>query len=258
MINNIARCGNFTSSEIVALTKKAKNQKDFGAPALTYIEETNFERKLGRSIDDEKTAKPLTWGKLVEGRVFNLLGLEYTLSSTETDVHPSIPFWSGSKDGQKFDEGGTVIDIKSPITLKSFCQLVDPLYQGLAGTDVINAIRDNHKDGDKYYWQLVSNAIINGCRYAELIVYMPYKSELEDIKLMAQRVDGAEASKHYWIAMAGEDELPFLLDGGYYKNLNIIRFEVPAADKELLTECVLRAGEKLIKRPILELENQLV
>jgi hypothetical protein len=249
MIGNINRVGNFTSSEIVALTKKAKNGKDFGAPALTYIEETNFERKLGRSIDDEKTAKPLTWGHLIEGRVFDLLGLEYTLSSTETDIHPTIPFWSGSKDGQKFDEGGTVIDIKSPFTLKSFCQLVDPLYRGLTGIDAINDVRDNHKDGEKYYWQLVSNAIINGCRFSELIVYMPYKSELDEIKLMAQQVDGAEASKHYWIAMAGDDELPFLLDDGYYKNLNIIRFEVPEADKKLLTECVLRAGAELIPHP---------
>lgn len=248
MIGNINRVGNFTSSEIVALTKKAKNGKDFGAPALTYIEETNFERHLGRSIDDEKTAKPLTWGHLVEGRVFNLLGLEYTLCSSQTIVHPDIPFWSGSPDGEK-DSDDTVIDIKSPITLKSFCQLVDPLYRGLTGMDAMNDVRENHKDGEKYYWQLVSNAVIRRRRFAELIPYMPYKSELEDIRLMAQQVDAQEMSKHYWIAMAGEDELPFLLDDGYYKNVNIIRFEVPVADKKLLTECVLRAGEMLINQP---------
>src|SRR4051812_35840234 len=111
MINNIARIGSFTSSEIVALTKKAKDGKSFGAPALTYISETNMERRLGRSVDDEKVAKALTWGKLLEPRAFNQLGLEYILSSTETDVHPTIPYWSGSKDGIKHDEGKTVADI---------------------------------------------------------------------------------------------------------------------------------------------------
>lgn len=260
MINNIARIGNFTSSEIVALTTVDTSGKKFGKPALTYISETNMERRLGRSVDDEKVAKALTWGKLLEGRAFGQLGLEYILSSTETDTHPTIPYWSGSKDGLKLDVGRTVADIKCPLTLKSLCQLVDPLYYGLTGIAAMNAIRkgfvdqdgiahEKHKDGEKFYYQLVSNAIINNCKYAELIVYMPYKSELEDIRLMAQLVDASQLSKHYWIAMAGEDELPYLLDDGYYKNINIIRFEVPEADKKLLTDCVLRAGEMLINQP---------
>lgn len=241
MINNIARRGNFTSSEVVALTKFAKDGKSFGAPAITYIEEKNMERRLGRSIDSESNAKPLVWGKLLEGYWFELLGLEYTLSSTETDVHPTIKCWSGSKDGIKTD---TVIDIKSPITLKSFCQLVDPLYNGLIGMDAMNAVRESHKDGEKYYWQLVSNSILNNTRYAELIVGVPYQSEIPAVKLLA---DGNPNC--YWIAMAEEDELPFIPDGGYYKNLNIIRFEVPREDKEFLTNQVIKASKMLINNP---------
>src|SRR6186713_1406515 len=125
MTTNTARVGNFTSSEIVALTKtgsrpmteeekeahKKANPKSRkttieswpGEAAITYIEEKNMERRLGRSIDDEKSAKPLIWGKLLEGHVFDKLGLEYTLSSTETIVHPTIPYWSGSPDGDKED-----------------------------------------------------------------------------------------------------------------------------------------------------------
>lgn len=240
MINNQPRIGNFTSSEIVALTKKAKDGKSFGAPALTYIEEANMERRLGRSLTEEINARPLTWGKMLERRPFELLGLEYTLTSTDTFVHPTIPYWAGSPDGGKVSPK-TVIDIKCPITLKSFCQLVDA---GLAGG--IDQIREDHKDGEKYYWQLVSNAIITGSEWAELIVYMPYKSELEDIRLMAQMVEGDQMSKHYWIANALEDDLPYLLDDGYYKNVNVFAFEISAADKELLTESVLRAGKMLI------------
>jgi hypothetical protein len=235
MINNKLRVGNFTSSEIVALTTLAKDGKSFGKPALTYIEETNMERRLGRSLTDETNARPLTWGKLLEGHVFNLLGLEYSLTSTDTIQHPEIPFWTGSPDGEKKD---TVIDIKCPMTLKSFCQLVD--------CKTIDEVRENHKDGEKFYWQLVSNAVLKNKPFAELIPYMPYFSELADIRMLAQQVPGDQLSKHYWIAMACDDELPYLVDGGYYKNVNVIRFEVPNSDKALLKSKVLKAGEMLI------------
>lgn len=246
MQHNYSRNGNFTSSEIVALTSNptAKAKKEgaiFGKAALTYIEECNFERKLGRSITDKASAKPLTWGKLIEKRVDKLLGDDYIMSCEETIVHPNIPFWCGSKDAIKHDEGKTVTDTKCPITLKSFCQLVDPLYDGLTGIEAMNKVRETHKDGEKFYWQLVSNSILDNTKYAELIVYMPYFSELPAIKDMA---DGQPDC--YWITMGLDDELPYLLDGGYYKNLNIIRFEVPQEDKEFLTNRVLEAGKMLI------------
>lgn len=249
MINQKLRNGNFTSSEIVALTKEGKTKGTLGAPAITYIEETNFERKLGRCLTEDINARPLTWGKLVEIIVFGKLGLEYILTSNETVQHPTIPYWVGSKDGIKYDEGKTIIDIKAPLTLKSFCQLVDCLYKGLEGLTAMQYIRDNHKDGEKFYWQLVSNAVIDNAKYAELIVYMPYQSELEEIKTLAQNASGEHMIRHYWIAMATDDDLPFLVDGGFYKNINIIRFEVPQKDKEFLTQCVKRAGEMLIPYP---------
>ena len=238
MTNNNLRHGNFTSSEIVALTKVAKDGKSFGAPAMTYIQETNMERRLGRSLTDEVNARPLTWGKTLEPRCFELLGLEYSLISQETIQHSNINFWAGSPDGIKED---TVIDIKCPITLKSFCNLVDPLYNGLTGMDAMNAIRDAHKDGDKYYWQIVSNAILTGSKFGELIVYVPFLSELTEIREMAEGNPAA-----YWIWSASDEELPYLVDGGYYKNLNIIRFEIPEEDKQLLSDRVLAAGKLLI------------
>lgn len=259
MINNIPRIGNFTSSEIGNLMKKDRSGKGFGSPALTYIEECNMERRLGRSITDEVNARPLLWGKLLEGRAFNMLGLEYTLTSKDTIVHPTIPYWAGSPDGGK-DEPKTVTDIKCPITLKSFCQLVDNYREG--GMD---AVRAEHKDGDKYYWQIVSNAILTDSDFGELIVYMPYKSELAEIRMMVQLLPGDVIGKYYWIASAMDDELPYLLDGGFYKNVNILSFPIPEADKKALTDTVLRAGEMLInpdgtpktKAPMLEDANAL-
>jgi hypothetical protein len=248
---NKIRVGNFNSSEIVALTTKDRSGKGFGKPALTFIEECNFERRLGRSISDEVTAKPLSWGKLCEKYVQGmLLGEEYVHASQETNVHPTIDYWVGSKDGIKHDEGKTVADIKCPMTLKSFCQLVQPLYDANSiieltenekGTWAINKIRSTHKDGEKYYWQLVSNGIINGCKYAELQVFMPYESELASLKFLAE---GNESL--YWLSMAKENELPFIKDGGFYQNLSIIRFEIPQEDIDFLTDCVEKAGKMLV------------
>lgn len=262
MIHNQNRVGNFTSSKIVALLsmgsremtieeleahKKAnpKSRKKTieswpGKAALTYIEEKKMERRLGRSLGTEVNARPLSWGSLVENRVFDLLGLEYKLTSKETIVHPDYPFWSGSPDARKKN---TVPDFKCPLTLKSFCQLVDPLYRGLTGIDAMNAIREEHEEGETYYWQIVSNSCFEGQEYGELIVYMPYLAELLEIKEMA---DKDQTGKYKWISYAEFDELPYLLPGGYYKNLNVIRFEIPKSDKELLTMRVEQAGKLLI------------
>lgn len=242
VITNKERIGAFTSSKIGALIKRDRSGKGFGAPALSYIEEVNMERRLGRCLTDESKARPLVWGKLLEPFAFSRMSWEYELSSQESIVHPDIPYWAGSPDGVGHD---TVFDIKCPITLKSFCQLVDPLYDGLSGEAAILAIRENHSDGDKYYWQLVSNAILTNSTYAELVVCMPYESELQEVKLMALDYEGAN-----WISNAEANELPYLIDGGYYQNINTIRFEVPQADKDLLTGCVLGAGKLLVDVPM--------
>ncbi len=244
MIKNPLRCGNFTSSQIANLMTYAKNGYDFGKPALTYIEEKNMERRLGRSISEETNAKPLSWGEIVEKQVFAKIGTEYRLCSDETIRHPEIEYWAGSPDAQKFDEGKTVIDIKCPLTLKSFCHLVDPLKYADNEMECIMQIRQNHQYGEKYFWQLVSNAILTNSRYAELIVYMPYLSELEAIRELRRNYDGNQ-NRFAWINFSTDDELPYLIEGGYYKNLNVIRFEIQNSDKEFLTERVKAAGALL-------------
>ncbi len=272
--NNPLRNGNFTSSEIVALlsmgsremterelenhkkdnpkSKKRNIESWPGAAAITYIEECNMERRLLRSITDESNARPLSWGTLTERKAFATLGTEYSLNSQETTVHPTISYWSGSADGFKYDEGKTVVDIKCPVSLKSFCTLVDCIVMVEVdgvwvqdGAQSIANVRERHKEGEKYYQQLVSNAILNDCKYAELIVYMPYLEELDSIRELASNWDGVDQHKFMWIGLAQDCELPHLLLNGYYKNINVIRFEVPETDKKLLTERVLMAGTKL-------------
>lgn len=251
------RIGNFTSSGISALMTNGKKAELFGQPALTYIEEKNMERRLLRSLDVESNAKPLTWGKYLESRAFSLLGLEYSLCSQETLQHSIIENWSGSPDGTK---PKTVIDIKCPMTLKSFCQLVDPFYVGgLKGLDWINAIRtgwtdkkgnehSKHKSAEEYYWQLVSNSILTDSEFAELIIYVPFLSELDEIRESTSMVDGSDQNKLAWINFADDEDLPYLNDGGIYQNINVINFRVPDEDKKALTSRVLDASKLLIKK----------
>ncbi len=230
IINNVNRIGNFTSSNIFKLMTNGKSAGSLGKPALEYVAECNMERRLQRSLTTESNARPLVWGKSVEYIVFNKLSAEYYPVSDETITHKTMTYWSGSPDMVKPSES-VVVDCKCPITLKSFCELVD--------SETIENIRDNHKDGDKYFWQLVSNAILTDSNFAELIVYCPYKSELEMIR---------EESVDYFIVKGTDDDLPWLHDGGHYKNLNIIRFEVKQSDKDSLTARVLEAGKYLINQ----------
>ncbi len=235
--DNEIRNGNFSSSKIVALTKNGRSKGSLGAPALTYIKEKNRERRLGRSINIEANARATTWGQLVENRVFGILGTEYRLVSQETMIHPQYSFWVGSPDANKFENEipETVVDIKCPATLDSFCDLVDPLYEGVSGTEAMNVIRETHKSGEDYYWQLVSNGILTESKFAELIIYCPYLSELQDIRKLADEYDGDEQYRYRWIGGSVDKELPWIPDGGFYKNINIVRFEIPQSDKDLLT-----------------------
>jgi hypothetical protein len=275
MLNNI-RSGNFTSSEIVSLLSmgtrdmtdaeleqhKKDNPKSRkktietwpGRAAITYLNQCNMERRLGRSLDGELDAKPTNWGKFIEPLLFSMLDGDYTYNSNDTLSHPDYPYWLGTPDGFKISQDKTVVDAKCPFTLESFCNLVTPLYEGYEGIDAMMALRNGytdtkglfhsaHKDADKYYWQLVSNACIDGCTHAELIVYCPYESELPVIKSVA--VDSGNPSA-YFIANSSSESLPYLKDDGFYRNINIISFEIPQEDKDLLTETIKKAAQYLI------------
>lgn len=251
ILNSPHRIGNFTSSNIHKLLTKNKSGDGFGVPALTYIRERNMERMLGRSLSNEINSRETSWGNLLEAIVFEILGTEYTYTSQKTMTHPTIPYWRGSADGIKEVQERAVFDIKCTFTLSSFLGLVLPLYIGCSGFEAMKMIRNGfeyngmkypaHADADKYYFQLVSNAIINGCDYAELIVFCPYKSELQEIYLLAQ-----DKPEMKWLSYASDNEVPSLPDGGRFKNINIISFKIPQEDKDMLTECVLKAGEFLI------------
>jgi len=214
---NTNRIGNISSSNIHKLMGAKK-------PKETYLTELSYERRLKRSLSNEATARPLSWGHLLEGIVFNQLGLEYSLVSDETIKHTEIDYWCGSPDGYTKD---SVIDIKCPFTLKSFVELVD-----------IKTIKQLKDIKPEYYWQLVSNSILLDKQFAELIVYCPYFDDLGLVKHQAQNVNAEDLYKYYWLASATDDEIPFILKDSEFKDINIFKFEVPNEDKQLLTETI--------------------
>jgi hypothetical protein len=221
---NKNRFGNFTSSQVSKLMGTPK-------PCKTYIQERNMERKLGRSLGKEVSSRPTSWGKLVEKRVFDLLGIEYSFCSQETIDHPTIESWKGSPDGFK---GDAVIDIKCP-QLKKFCELVE-----------ITTAEQLKEDEPAFYWQLVSNAVLLNKQFAELIVYVPYQSELDTIRIMCEDVDVDQLRDVYWINNSSDEELPFLVEGGHYINLNVLRFEVSEVDKKALESTIIEKSKELI------------
>lgn len=237
------RNGNFTSSDNYRLMSNGKAKGSCGAAFFSYIEEKNMERRLRRTLGNQIDATAASWGKLCEPYVFKLLPVDYVSGFDTTLSHPDIDYWKGTPDVKKIE---TVGDIKCPHTLKSFCQLLDPYYddKGVLVHEgmTIEAVRENHKDGEKFFWQIVSNACITGATKGELIVFAPYLEELEVIKRI---MDGDP--KFYKLQFASDDQMPYLIEGGHYKNLNVISFDILQRDKDALTERVLLGGEHLIK-----------
>jgi len=264
------RHGNFSSSKIVALTIggkrdmtetelakwKAENPKSrktttettFGEKALSYIKEKNYERLLGRSIQNDSNARPLLYGKLAEDYVLkNILGPEWTIdaesgiSSENTLTHPAIPFWVGTPDCKKEGKDGlTIGELKAPYTMLSWCRFAE--------CKTMEEVRENHPDGETYYWQMISHAALTGARFGEFLVFCPYKWELAKIREWADNNWPGDPNKVAFINFSADNDLPWIEDGGTYNHLHTIRFEINPDHVKDLTERVLLAGTMLIER----------
>lgn len=271
IVLNEARVGNFTSSQIYKLipmgsrpmteeeliehkrlnpSSRKKNIADgFSDPGLTYIEEKKFEKILNRSLDTDAYSRAIAWGEFMEKRVFELIGLEYIITSKETNEHPTIKGWSGSKD--LFVPVIKVGEIKG-YQLKKFCA-----YQEALRSKDVQRIRT---DFPQEYWQMVSNAIINEVPKAEAILYAPYESEMLAIRAMADEYEEADAWRYKFIYDSANHELPVLPDDSKYDNLVVFEFDVPEEDKELLTRRVKEAiakRDEIVKETVNDLEGVL-
>lgn len=233
MLSN-ERIGKFTSSQVYRLMPKLRSGEP-AASVKTYIEEVAIEARLGRILNSAASGRPCQWGHALEPRVAQMVEFEYEYCSDKTIVHPEYSCWAGTPDLIGKDK---VADIKCPYTMKSFVQLTDIV---LAGDK--EALK---KDFPEYFWQLVSNAILTNKQEAELIVYCPLKSELESIRdELSERDDTDDQTELQWIFFAKDEALPYVIDGGYYKNLNRFPFSVDDADCAQLVNAILMGSSAL-------------
>lgn len=221
-MNNM-RIGSFTSSTIWALMTKDRKGTGFGAPGIRLIRNKRYEKRLGKSLDSEIGSKSTSWGTLVEKIAQRSLPFEYNYQSIDTIKHPDIDGWCGTPD---YVGNGLVGDIKCPWTLVSFCELVDSIEK--------NTIKETHPE---YYWQLVSNACITRSDMAELTIFCPFLSQLESIRELA-RSQEEDQHKYTFINFSLDEDLPYILDGGGYKNTYSFKWNVNPEDKQKLTDAV--------------------
>ena len=234
------RYGRFTSSQIWKLIKSGRGEYGFGSPALTYIQEKQIEVRMQSGIQPQTYSKPAIWGNFMEPIVHKKLlerDLGYKISSKATELHPDLElskFWSGSCDFEYF-KGNELIAISET---KSYQKKNFALYTDCLMLQDVELFKKNfHQE----FWQIVSNAIIHGVDFGEAISFMPYESDYEMINDLAYNYEGPDMHLFRFIYEENMNYLPFIKDGGFYKDLNIFRFEIPEADKDFLTERIEKA-----------------
>ena len=174
MIDNKLRHFNFTSSQIHRLCGSIKNGEP-SAAFYGYIEEKMYERKLKRSVQSGGYSQPMAWGKFLEKRVNDNLGLEYELISKTTFLNPKISCHSGSPDF--IVKGVKVAELKCYQMLK-FAKYTTALY-----TEDLTYIKTEFPEE---FWQIISNSMIHNLPKGEAITYAPYESEMEELRELAQ------------------------------------------------------------------------
>lgn len=238
MIENKERIGNFTNSEIWKLCASLKNGKPSEA-YYTYIKKKMYERALGRSVDMGKKSQSMTMGSFLEKYVHFNLPNEYQLMNKKSIVHPKYSFWCGA------------VDFIVPEVKVSELKCFEP--ENFASYTLALMTRDTEKikaEHPKEFWQIVGNATINNTPLGEGMTFMPYESEMEQLREMMQDVEylnsvGLELKDLYWIHEKPNSELAVLPDDSKFKNLNIYDFEIPINDKLFLTKRVLDANKLL-------------
>jgi len=195
---------------------------------------------LGRPLNLEKETNATKWGHYLEQRVHDLLPTSYRLIGKKTQQHPKYSFWVGSPDNDCQVE--SVVGDTKCYEPTNFCQYVDCLAEAERTKNIL-LFKENFP---QQYWQLISNACILNVDNIEAIVYMPYFSELQEIRQSVNDLeDEGDRKKYAFIANNHYNSLAYIQDGSEYKNLNRFRFAAPKEDKEFLTAKIIEAGKLL-------------
>lgn len=190
----------------------------------TYIDEVAHSRLMGRPVTTEVKVRAMKWGSLMEVVLFNLLGLDYEMTHKKTIESKKYPLdWSGTPDlitPKKIGE----IKAYEPKKFSSLSVCLNKKDIGL--------FKQNFK---QEYWQCVSNAVLCGVKRAEIIVYMPYLSELKEIIQQIEESNFLERNNldptdYYFMTRDNLESLAYLPDNSVMSNINSFEFEVPKED----------------------------
>lgn len=218
---NNERLGMFTSSKIHMLTINGRTKDSYGKPFYTYVEEKAMEVILNRKLENETEAYPTAWGKLVEQFAFHTLPIDQSFN-IKRYTHLNLP-WSGVPDSISAKHVG---DIKCPYTLKS-AFLMAMLKTG----------EELKKQKPEYYWQLVSNAILCNRTKAELDIFVPKITRLNEIVEKAIETESL-------IRFKTAEGLPLLPANCDFPELTRIAFEIPEKDMLFLESRIIEASDE--------------
>lgn len=239
-MNNANRAGFFTSSQMSRLCSSTKTGKKTSA-YMTYVHEVVAEKSMGRVVGTEVKTKPMKWGSLMEVVLFNLLGIGYEMTHKKTIKHYKFEtIWSGTPD---------LIAPKKIGEIKCF----QPKNFALLSLCLMKKDIQKFKDEfPKEYWQCVSNAILCKVKRVEIIAYMPYKKELEEIIHQVNETsflerNGLDPADYYFLTNDDIESHAYLPDDSKMSNINSFEFEVPVEDLMLLTQRVSEAEKEVHK-----------
>lgn len=239
-MNNENRAGFFTSSQMSRLTATNKNGSK-SSSFMTYVKEVVAEKSMGRVIGTEVKTKSMKWGSLMEVVLFNLLGIEYEMVHKKTIKHHKYSdIWSGTP------------DLITPIKIGEI-KCFQPKNFALLVLCILKKDIELFKtEFPKEYWQCVSNAILCKVKRVEIIAYMPYRKELEEI---IQQIDETsflernhlDVADYYFIKNDDIESHAYLPDDSKMQSINLFEFEVPVEDFMLLTQRVIEAEKEVHK-----------
>lgn len=252
---NRNRAGKITSSEAFKIYESKTVQK-------TYMNELRM-YNLFNHKDVEKDVFNFKWGHLLENYLHEkTTHLEGYINQNSEDS-PTIfsidnPHHCGTPDQYTlFNEKIVTSETKCPVTLKGLYNLIFPFYPNgvyteMDGDKAIELIRDSSKDGNKYFLQIISNAVLLeenlgiDCEFGELIVFMPYKANIQNITAFAEEFFLTE---YYPILFGTSETLPCIwpkekehtdfydLDDEYpVKDFHRIRFSITHEMKDTLVK----------------------
>ncbi len=239
-LDHSKRFDKFTSSQAYRLCASLKSGKP-SAAFYKYIKEVKIAKFLGRRTKTSVNTKSTKWGKLFEVVLFEKVGLQYSLNHVDTILHPEYgEFWSGTPDFKAVDKTAE-IKCFEPLHFGNLVMALD--------TKDLEIIK---KEEPEVFWQTISNSILSGFDKTEIIAFMPYRSELEEVFKMIEETNFLERnnlnpSDYLYFNIDNIEDFPYLPDDSKVKNINTFEFVIPKEDKEFLTMRMIEASKLLIQ-----------